>query len=45
VFASGVALHELTTQQLSLEDAFMQLTRSSVEFHTGAPEPTLEGVA
>jgi ABC-2 type transport system ATP-binding protein len=41
----GVALHELTTQQLSLEDAFMQLTRSSVEFHTGAPEPTLEGVA
>jgi ABC-2 type transport system ATP-binding protein len=41
----GVALHELTTQQLSLEDAFMQLTRSSVEFHTGAPEPMLEGVA
>jgi len=41
----GVALHELTTQQLSLEDAFMQLTRSSVEFHTGGPEPILEGVA
>jgi len=41
----GVALHELTTQQLSLEDAFMQLTRSSVEFHTGAPGPVLEGVA
>ena len=41
----GVPLHELTTQQLSLEDAFMQLTRSSVEFHTGAPEPMLEGVA
>jgi ABC-2 type transport system ATP-binding protein len=41
----GVALHELTTQQLSLEDAFMQLTRSSVEFHTGAPEPVLEEVA
>jgi ABC-2 type transport system ATP-binding protein len=41
----GVVLHELTTQQLSLEDAFMQLTRSSVEFHTGAPGPVLEGVA
>lgn len=41
----GVPLHELTTQQLSLEDAFMQLTRSSVEFHTGALEPALEGVA
>jgi ABC-2 type transport system ATP-binding protein len=41
----GIALHELTTQQLSLEDAFMQITRSSVEFHTGAHEPALEGVA
>ena len=26
----------LTPQQVSLEDAFMQLTRSSVEYHTGA---------
>ena len=40
----GIAVHELTPQQLSLEDAFMQLTRSSVEFHTGAEEPALQEV-
>jgi ABC-2 type transport system ATP-binding protein len=39
----GVPLHALTPQQISLEDAFMQITRSSVEFHTGlgGPEPEL----
>ena len=38
----GIALHALTQQQISLEDAFMQITRSSVEFHTGLqPEPDL----
>ena len=38
----GIALHALTQQQISLEDAFMQITRSSVEFHTGVqPEPDL----
>ena len=38
----GVPLHALTPQQISLEDAFMQITRSSVEFHTGAAEPDPE---
>jgi ABC-2 type transport system ATP-binding protein len=29
----GAVLHELTTQQASLEEAFMELTRDSVEYH------------
>jgi ABC-2 type transport system ATP-binding protein len=33
--ARGIAIHELTPQQASLEEAFMTLTRSAVEF--GAP--------
>ncbi|MGW1955451.1 ABC transporter ATP-binding protein [Streptomyces sp. NPDC001920] len=35
----GVVLHELSPQQASLEEAFMQLTAESVEYHahTGAP--------
>ncbi len=33
----SIPLHALTPQQVSLEDAFMQLTRSSVEFHAGVP--------
>ena len=35
--AHGVVLHELTPQKASLEEAFMELTSDSVEFHaTGA---------
>ena len=30
---SGIFLHELSPQAASLEDAFMELTRDSVEFH------------
>ena len=30
--ANGIPLHELTPQQASLEDAFMELTREDVEF-------------
>ena len=30
--ASGLALHELTPQQVSLEEAFMDLTREEIEF-------------
>ena len=30
--AKGLTLHELATQRASLEDAFMDLTRDSVEF-------------
>jgi ABC-2 type transport system ATP-binding protein len=29
----GIVLHELTSQRASLEEAFMELTRDSVEFH------------
>ncbi len=37
--AAGIALHELTPQQASLEDAFMDLTRDEVEFgHQAEPE-------
>jgi ABC-2 type transport system ATP-binding protein len=32
----GIVLHELTPQQASLEDAFMDLTRDDVEFKTAA---------
>jgi ABC-2 type transport system ATP-binding protein len=35
--AHGIALSELTPQQASLEEAFMELTRKDVEFRTGAP--------
>lgn len=31
--AAGLALHELTPQQASLEDAFMELTKDAVEYH------------
>jgi ABC-2 type transport system ATP-binding protein len=31
--SAGVTLHELSPQMASLEDAFMELTRDSVEFH------------
>ena len=33
--ASGVTLHELTPQQASLEEAFMELTRDDIEFRAG----------
>ncbi len=29
---AGIALHELTPQQASLEEAFMDLTRDDIEF-------------
>jgi ABC-2 type transport system ATP-binding protein len=31
--AQGIALHELTPEQASLEDAFMRLTKDAVEYH------------
>lgn len=34
--AHGLTLHELSTQNASLEAAFMELTKDSVEFHTDA---------
>jgi ABC-2 type transport system ATP-binding protein len=37
---AGIAVHELGTEQGSLEETFMELTRDSVEFraHANAPE-------
>ena len=32
-FAHGIVLHELTTQEATLEEAYMQLTAEDVEFH------------
>lgn len=34
--ASGIVLHELTTQHASLEEAYLELTSGSVEYNTGA---------
>ena len=34
---NGFVLYELTPQQVSLEEAFMELTRGEVEFRTAAP--------
>jgi ABC-2 type transport system ATP-binding protein len=42
-FESGVRIHELTSAQASLEEAFMELTAASVEFH--ASEPAARAVA
>jgi ABC-2 type transport system ATP-binding protein len=36
-FESGVRIHELTSAQASLEEAFMELTAASVEFHASEP--------
>ena len=37
--AEQIVLEELTPQRASLEQAFMSLTGSSVEYRTGAPSP------
>jgi ABC-2 type transport system ATP-binding protein len=33
----GIALHELSPQRASLEEAFMELTHEAVEYHAGEP--------
>ena len=38
-------LHELTPQRASLEEAFMELTRDSVEYHAGAAPTSVAGVS
>jgi ABC-2 type transport system ATP-binding protein len=35
----GYRLHELTPQQASLEEAFMELTRDDIEYHASLGEP------
>ena len=36
--AHGIVLHELTPMQATLEEAFMELTQDSVEYHGGGAE-------
>ncbi|WP_300611104.1 ABC transporter ATP-binding protein [Trebonia sp.] len=36
-FEQGLRVHELTTVHASLEEAFMELTAGSLEYHTGVP--------
>jgi ABC-2 type transport system ATP-binding protein len=43
-FESGVRIHELSSAQASLEEAFMELTAASVEFHASEP-PARAGAA
>ncbi len=44
--SAGVALHELTPRTASLEEAYMELTRDSAEYHTRPNEATeSQGVA
>jgi ABC-2 type transport system ATP-binding protein len=44
--ANGITIHELTLQQASLEEAFMELTHDSVEYRTHASNtPAEESVA
>jgi ABC-2 type transport system ATP-binding protein len=45
-FSEGIRLHELTTVRASLEEAFMELTADSVEYHAdtpGRPASTMVG--
>jgi ABC-2 type transport system ATP-binding protein len=37
--ARGIALHELTPEQASLEEAFMRLTHDAVEYHASSLTP------
>jgi ABC-2 type transport system ATP-binding protein len=42
--ASGIALHHLAPARASLEEAFMELTGHSVEYHAGVPAGSAAGV-
>jgi len=39
-FEQGIRVHELSVHRASLEEAFMELTADSVEFHAGVPDAT-----
>ena len=39
-FEQGIRVHELSALRASLEEAFMELTASSVEYHAGVPLAT-----
>ena len=40
--ARQLTIHELFTQRSSLEEAFMEMTRDSVEYHAGVPDDAYE---
>jgi ABC-2 type transport system ATP-binding protein len=42
-FDKSIRLHELATVNASLEEAFMELTADSVEYHAGATAGTTDG--
>jgi ABC-2 type transport system ATP-binding protein len=42
-YDNGIRLHELSALQASLEQAFMELTKDSVEYHAAVPATTREG--
>jgi ABC-2 type transport system ATP-binding protein len=42
-FGEGIRLHELTTVRASLEEAFMELTADTVEYHAGVPGSKTSG--
>jgi ABC-2 type transport system ATP-binding protein len=42
-FDKGIRLHELTVMRASLEEAFMELTADSVEYHAGTPGQPASG--
>ena len=37
-FEQGIRVHELSVLRASLEEAFMELTADSVEYHAGVPD-------
>ena len=41
-FANGIRVHHMAPARASLEQAFMELTADSVEFHAGAADPGTE---
>jgi ABC-2 type transport system ATP-binding protein len=44
-FENGIRVHELAPEQASLEEAFMELTASAVEFRAGVPRGAEPAVA
>lgn len=43
--SAALTVHELTLQQASLEEAYMELTADSVEYHGALTTPTTERTA
>ncbi len=43
-FAAGVRVHHLAAARVSLEQAFMELTADSVEYHAALPDRPALGI-